>query len=732
MQSAESEARCPVATVGPRNHPTEGGGNRDWWPNQLNLKILRKHPAVANPMGEDFDYAAAFAGVDLDELARDVDAVLTTSQDWWPADFGHYGPFMVRMAWHSAGTYRLSDGRGGAGAGMQRFAPLNSWPDNGNLDKARRLLWPVKKKYGRTVSWADLMIFTGNRALETMGFTTFGFAGGRPDVWEPDEDVYWGPEQTWLGDERYTGDRELESPLAAVQMGLIYVNPEGPNGVPEALGSARDIRETFARMAMNDEETVALIAGGHTFGKTHGAADPSVYVGAEPEGAAIEEQGLGWKQSFGSGKGRDTITSGLEVTWNSTPTQWDMSYLENLYAYEWELYDSPAGAHQWRPVDGGGANTVPDPEDGTLNRQPTMLTSDLALRVDPVYDEICRRFMADPDHFADAFARAWFKLTHRDMGPIQRYLGPLVPQETLIWQDPVPAREHEVIDAEAIASLKAQILESGLSTAQLVSVAWSSAASFRGSDKRGGANGARIRLEPQRDWEANDPETLAQVLRTLEDIQQAFNAAGTAVVSLADLIVLGGSAAVEQAARIAGHDITVPFTPGRTDATQEQTDIPSFEGMRPKADGFRNYLGKGNLLPAEFLLVDRANLLTLSAPQMTVLVGGLRALDANAGGSKLGVLTATPGALTNDFFVNLLEHGTTWTASPDTPDTFDGRNAAGDVVWTASRNDLVFGSNSELRALAEVYASDDAKEKFVRDFVDAWVKVMNLDRYDLV
>ena len=731
MQSEESEARCPVATVGPRNHPTEGAGNRDWWPNQLNLKILRKHPAVANPMGESFDYAAAFNSVDLDALARDIDDVLTTSQDWWPADFGHYGPFMIRMAWHSAGTYRISDGRGGAGAGMQRFAPLNSWPDNGNLDKARRLLWPVKKKYGRTVSWADLMIFTGNRALETMGLATFGFAGGRPDVWEPDEDVYWGPEQTWLGDERYTGDRELENPLAAVQMGLIYVNPEGPNGNPDPLGSARDIRETFARMAMNDEETVALIAGGHTFGKTHGAADPEQYVAAEPEGAPIEEQGLGWRNSFGSGKGRDAITSGLEVTWTATPTAWDNTFFETLFGFDWELTASPAGAHQWQPVNGGGANTVPDPEDGSLSRPPTMLTSDLALRFDPIYEPISRRFLENPDQFADAFARAWFKLTHRDMGPIQRYLGPLVPQETLIWQDPVPALDHDVVDAAAIASLKTQILDSELSPAQLISAAWASASTFRGSDKRGGANGARIRLEPQREWEVNDPDSLAQVLRTLEGIQQAFNAAGGPTVSLADLIVLGGSAAIERAARNAGHDVEVPFTPGRTDASQEQTDVESFAALEPRADGFRNFLGKGNRLPAEYLLIDRANLLNLSAPEMTVLVGGLRVLGANTGGSAVGVLTSAPGSLTNDFFVNLLDLGTTWSAKADDKDLFDGRNASGEVIWTGSRADLVFGSNSELRALAEVYASDDAKEQFVGDFVSAWVKVMNLDRFDV-
>ena len=732
MQSAESEATCPVATVGPRHHPTEGGGNRDWWPNQLNLKILRKHPAVANPMGEKFDYAAAFKTVDLDALAADVDAVLTTSQEWWPADFGHYGPFMIRMAWHSAGTYRISDGRGGAGAGMQRFAPLNSWPDNGNLDKARRLLWPVKKKYGSKVSWADLIIFTGNRALETMGFKTFGFAGGRPDVWEPDEDVYWGPEQTWLGDERYTGDRELESPLAAVQMGLIYVNPEGPNGVPDALGSARDIRETFARMAMNDEETVALIAGGHTFGKTHGAADPNLYVGPEPEGAPIEQQGLGWAQTYNTGKGRDVITSGLEVTWNATPTAWDQSYLENLYAYQWELTASPAGANQWQPKDGAGANTVPDPTDGSLSRPPTMLTSDLALIVDPIYEPITRRYKDNPDVFADAFARAWFKLTHRDMGPIQRYLGPLVPAETLIWQDPVPVADHPLVGAAEIEQLKSAILNSGLSVAELVGTAWASASTFRGSDKRGGANGARIRLQPQRDWEANDPETLNRVLGTLEAIQSTFNAAGAAKVSLADLIVLGGCAAVERASAVGGHAVAVPFSPGRTDASQEQTDVESFAALEPKADGFRNYLGKGNMLPAEFLLVDRANLLNLSAPEMTVLVGGLRSIGANAQQSPVGVLTSTPGSLTNDFFVNLLDMGITWKAKAEDADVFEGRNDAGAVVWTGSRADLVFGSNSELRALAEVYASDDAGEKFVRSFVEAWVKVMNLDRFDLV
>jgi catalase-peroxidase len=729
-----TSGRCPVS-AGRATHPTEGAGNRTWWPNRLNLAILRKHSDVANPMGGDFDYAAAFRTVDLDALARDVDEVLTTSQDWWPADFGHYGPFMIRMAWHSAGTYRIDDGRGGAGAGMQRFAPLNSWPDNGNLDKARRLLWPVKKKYGRTISWADLMIFAGNRALETMGFTTFGFAGGRPDVWEPDEDVYWGPEDTWLGDERYSGDRELERPLGAVQMGLIYVNPEGPNGQPDPLASARDIRETFRRMAMNDEETVALIAGGHTFGKTHGAADPDVHVGDEPEGAPLEEQGLGWRNSFESGKGKHAITSGIEVTWTAVPTRWDNSFLENLFQYEWELTQSPAGAHQWQPKDGAGANTVPDPEDGTLNRIPTMLTTDLALRFDPVYEPISRRFLEHPAEFADAFARAWYKLTHRDMGPIQRYLGPLVPRETLIWQDPVPALDHELIDDQDVTALKARILDSGLSVGQLVSTAWASASTFRGSDKRGGANGARIRLAPQREWEVNDPDTLTTVLSTLEGIQESFNSAQTSgkKVSLADLIVLGGCAGVEQAARAAGTEIQVPFTPGRTDATPELTDAESFAALEPTADGFRNYRGKGHRLPSEYLLVDRANLLNLSAPEMTVLVGGLRVLGANQGRSPQGVFTARPESLTNDFFANLLDMGTVWTATSDDAETFEGRDrATGDVRWTGSRVDLVFGSNSELRALAEVYASDDAQEQFVRDFVAAWAKVMNADRFDLV
>ncbi|MDT7612741.1 MAG: catalase-peroxidase [Pseudonocardiales bacterium] len=726
----------PVS-AGRRSLPTGGASNRDWWPNQLNLTILRKHPAVADPMGEDFDYAAEFATVDLDALARDVDEVLTTSQEWWPADFGHYGPLVIRMVWHCAGTYRIQDGRGGPGAGMQRFAPLNSWPDNRNLDKARRLLWPVKEKYGRKISWADLMIFAGNRALETMGFTTFGFAGGRADAWEPDEDVCWGPERTWLGDERHSGVRDLENSLAADQMGLIYVNPEGPNTVPDPYTSARDIRETFRRMGMNDEETVALIAGGHTFGKTHGVADPDRYLGPEPEGASLEGQGLGWKSSYGTGKGADAISSGLEGTWTPTPTRWDNSFFETLFGYEWDLALSPAGLWQWIPRDGGGAGTVPDAHDPSKTHAPTILTTDLALRFDPVYEPISRRFLENPDQLADAFARVWFKLTHLDMGPIQRYLGPLVPQETLIWQDPVPAVDHELVGAADIAALKSQILASGLSVSRLVSTAWASASTFRGSDKRGGANGARIRLEPQRGWQVNDPDELAQVLRTLEGIQESFNSsrAGGKQVSLADVIVLGGCAAVEQAAKAAGHDVRVPFTPGRTDASQEQTDAESFAQLEPAADGFRNYRAKGNRLPSEHLLVDRANLLTLSAPEMTVLVGGLRVLNANAGQSPLGVLTSAPGSLTNDFFVNLLDMGTEWAATSGdgaTAETFEGRDrATGEVTWTGSRVDLVLGSNSELRAVAEVYASDDAREKFVRDFVAAWDKVMNLDRYDL-
>ncbi|MFF6847352.1 catalase/peroxidase HPI [Streptomyces antimycoticus] len=728
----EEAGGCPVAHER-APHPTQGGGNRQWWPERLNLKILAKNPAVANPLDEEFDYAEAFQGLDLAAVKQDIAEVLTTSQDWWPADFGHYGPFMIRMAWHSAGTYRISDGRGGAGAGQQRFAPLNSWPDNGNLDKARRLLWPVKKKYGQALSWADLMILTGNVALESMGFTTFGFGGGREDVWESEEDVYWGPESTWLGDERYTGDRELENPLGAVQMGLIYVNPEGPNGNPDPIAAARDIRETFRRMAMNDEETVALIAGGHTFGKTHGAG-PADHVGADPEAATIEEQGLGWRNTYGTGKGADAITSGLEVTWTTTPTQWSNNFFENLFGYEWELTKSPAGAHQWRPKDGAGEGTVPHAHDSSKKIAPNMLTTDLALRFDPVYEPISRRFYENPDQFADAFARAWFKLTHRDMGPKSLYLGPEVPAETLLWQDPLPEAEGEVIDAADITALKAKLLDAGLSVAQLVSTAWASASTYRGSDKRGGANGARIRLEPQRDWEVNEPGELATVLRALEGVQQEFNAgSGAKKVSLADLIVLGGAAAVEKAAKDAGYDIEVPFTPGRVDATEEQTDAESFVALEPTSDGFRNYVGKGNRLPAEYLLLDRANLLTLSAPEMTVLVGGLRVLGANHQQSADGVLTETPGVLTNDFFVNLLDMGTTWKATSEDQSTFEGRDGVtGAVKWTGTRADLVFGSNSELRALAEVYASDDAKEKFVKDFVAAWVKVSNLDRFDLV
>ncbi|GAA4764180.1 catalase/peroxidase HPI [Streptomyces sanyensis] len=728
----EEAGGCPVAH-GRAPHPTQGGGNRQWWSERLNLKILAKNPAVANPLGEDFDYAEAFGNLDLAAVKRDIAEVLTTSQDWWPADFGHYGPLMIRMAWHSAGTYRISDGRGGAGAGQQRFAPLNSWPDNGNLDKARRLLWPVKKKYGQAISWADLLILTGNVALETMGFKTFGFAGGRPDVWEAEEDVYWGPESTWLGDERYTGDRELENPLGAVQMGLIYVNPEGPNGNPDPIAAARDIRETFRRMAMNDEETVALIAGGHTFGKTHGAG-PAESVGADPEAAPIEEQGLGWRSTHGTGKGGDAITSGLEGIWTDTPTAWDNSFFDILFGYEWELFQSPAGAHQWRPKDGAGSGTVPDAHDPAKTHAPTMLTTDLSLRFDPAYEQISRRFHQNPDEFADAFARAWYKLTHRDMGPVARYLGPEVPSEVLLWQDPLPGADFAPLTAEEAADLKRRVLESDLTVSQLVSTAWASASSFRGSDMRGGANGARIRLEPQSGWEVNEPDSLAVVLRTLEGIRESFNSAAPAGhgVSLADLIVLAGGAAVEQAAKDAGVTVEVPFTPGRTDASQEQTDVESFAALEPSADGFRNYLGKGNRLPAEYLLVDRANLLTLSAPEMTVLVGGLRVLGANTGDSQHGVLTRTPGRLTNDFFVNLLDLGTTWRPVAEDAGTFEGVDAAtGEVRWTGTRADLVFGSNAELRALAEVYASDDARRKFVDDFVAAWAKVMDLDRFDV-
>jgi catalase-peroxidase len=721
--------RCPV-DHSRAPEPVEGGGNRGWWPKQLNLKILAKNPAETNPMGEDFDYGAAFEGLDLPQVKRDIEEILTTSQDWWPADFGHYGPLMIRMAWHSAGTYRVSDGRGGAGAGMQRFAPLNSWPDNGNLDKARRLLWPVKQKYGRAISWADLMILAGNVALESMGFETFGYAGGREDVWEPDEDVYWGPERVWLTDERHTGDRELEKPLGATEMGLIYVNPEGPKGQPDPLAAAQDIKETFGRMAMNVEETAALIIGGHTFGKTHGAADPEVFVGPEPEGAPLEAQGLGWKNSYESGNGTATITSGLEVTWTDTPIQWDNSFLEILYAHEWELEQSPAGANQWVAKD-AEAN-VPDAIDPAKKHRPRMLTTDLAMRVDPEFDEVSRRFKDNPDELKDAFARAWFKLTHRDMGPRVRYLGPEVPEEVLIWQDPVPAPSGDPVDAGEIADLKEQILASGLSVSQLVSAAWASASTFRGGDKRGGANGARVRLEPQNGWAVNDPDQLAQVLTVLEKIQSDWNGAGGHQVSLADLIVLGGTAAVEKAAADGGHAVAVEFTPGRTDASAEQTDAESFEPLEPAVDGFRNYSnGGGERLPAEYLLVDRANLLTLTAPEMTVLVGGLRVLGANAGGSEAGVLTDRVGTLTNDFFVNLLAPGTSWSPTDADSTTFQASDGSGAVKWTGTRADLVFGSNSELRALAEVYASDDAAEKFAQDFAAAWTKVMNLDRFEL-
>jgi len=723
------QSKCPFSG---RAH--QGTSNRDWWPNQLNLRILHQNPPAGDPMGSDFDYAAEFRTIDLDELKKDIEAVMTTSQAWWPADFGHYGPLFIRMAWHSAGTYRIHDGRGGAGSGTLRFAPLGSWPDNANLDKARRLLWPVKQKYGRRLSWADLMVFTGNCALESMGFKTFGFGGGREDVWEPEQDVYWGAERTWLGDERYSGDRDLENPLAAVQMGLIYVNPEGPNGKPDPLLAARDIRETFRRMAMNDEETVALIAGGHTFGKAHGAAPPT-YVGAEPEGAPLEEQGLGWKSNYGTGRGADAITSAIEVTWTRTPTKWSNDFFDHLFGYEWELEKSPGGAYQWKPKGGAGAGTVPDAHDPTRRIAPAMLTTDLSLRVDPAYEKISRRFHEHPDELADAFAKAWFKLTHRDMGPISRYLGPLVPKEPQLWQDPVPAVSHELIGKAEVAALKAKILASGLAVPQLVRVAWGSAASFRGTDKRGGANGARIRLAPQKDWAANHPPELAKVLGTLEGIQKEFNAGQNGSkkrVSLADLIVLAGSAAVEQAAKAAGFEVEVPFAPGRTDASQEQTDVESFAVLEPTADGFRNYLAPGQPLPAEHLLLERAQMLTLTAPELTVLVGGMRALGANTDGSSVGVLTKRPGALTNDFFVNLLDMGTEWRPTSSAAETFEGRaRGTGAVEWTASRVDLVFGSNSELRALAEVYACDDAKEKLVRDFVAAWVKVMNLDRFDL-
>jgi catalase-peroxidase len=707
--------------------------NRDWWPNQLNLAVLHQHSGLSNPMGEGFDYAREFESLDLNAVIEDLHALMTDSQDWWPADYGHYGPLFIRMAWHSAGTYRIGDGRGGAGAGQQRFAPLNSWPDNASLDKARRLLWPIKQKYGRKISWADLMILAGNVALESMGFKTFGFGGGRKDVWEPDEDIYWGPEGKWLADERYTGDRDLQNPLGAVQMGLIYVNPEGPNGNPDPLAAARDIRETFRRMAMNDEETVALIAGGHTFGKTHGAGDASL-VGPQPEAASIEEQGLGWKSKFGTGKGGDAITSGLEVIWTATPTTWSNNFFSNLFGYEWELTKSPAGAHQWRPMDGAGAGTVPDAHDPSKRHAPSMLTTDLALRFDPVYEKISRRFYENPDEFADAFARAWFKLTHRDMGPIVRYLGPLVPKEQLPWQDPLPAVDHPLIGEEDIAALKATILASGLSVSQLVSTAWASASTFRGSDKRGGANGARIRLGPQKDWEVNEPAQLAEVLQTLEAIRKDFNASqpGGKKVSLADLIVLGGGAAIERAAKDAGHDLEVPFAPGRMDASQEQTDADSFAPLEPTADGFRNHIRGQQRLSPEELLVDRAQLLSLTAPEMTVLVGGLRVLGANAANSPQGVFTDRPETLTNDFFVNLLDMRTQWLPATGSEGVYEGRDRkTNEVKWTGTRVDLIFGSHSQLRALAEVYACADSSEKFVNDFVAAWTKVMNLDRFGL-
>ena len=729
-----NEARCPFSGDA-RKHTAAGAPtSADWWPSQLNLKILHQHSSKANPMGGDFNYAEEFKSLDLNAVITDLHALMTDSQDWWPADYGHYGPFFIRMAWHSAGTYRTHDGRGGAGSGAQRFAPLNSWPDNCSLDKARRLLWPIKQKYGRKLSWADLMILAGNVALDSMGFKTLGFAGGRPDIWEPEEDIYWGPEGKWLDDQRYSGDRELENPLAAVQMGLIYVNPEGPNGKPDPVASARDIRETFARMAMNDEETVALVAGGHTFGKCHGAADPGKYVGPEPEGADIEEQGLGWKNTFGSGRGVYTITSGLEGAWTTNPVQWDNNYLENLFGYEWELTKSPAGAYQWTPKDASAAGTVPDAHDPSKRHAPMMSTADLALRMDPAYEKIARRFRENPQELADAFAKAWYKLTHRDMGPLSRYLGPLVPAQPLLWQDPIPALDHQLIEAQDIAALKARILASGLSISQLVTTAWASAATFRGSDKRGGANGARIRLAPQKHWEVNQPAELANVLHRLEAIQKDFNGAqsGGKKISLADIIVLGGCAAVEEAARRAGHDVQVAFSPGRMDASQEQTDVDAFAVLEPTSDGFRNYIRKGDEGSAAELLVDKAQLMTLTAPEMTVLIGGMRALNANFGQSGHGVFTRRPGTLTNDFFVNLLDMRTQWQKSTTSEGVLEGRDRATDELkWTGTVVDLVFGSNSQLRALAEVYAGADSQEAFVKDFVAAWSKVMNLDRFDL-
>ena len=741
QKNTATESKCPVAHGVRKSY-----ANVDWWPNQVNLKVLHQHSPLSDPMGKEFHYAEEFKTLDLKAVIKDLNTLMTDSQEWWPADFGHYGPLFIRMAWHSAGTYRIGDGRGGAGSGQQRFAPLNSWPDNVNLDKARRLLWPIKQKYGKKISWADLMILAGNVALESMGFKTFGFGGGRPDVWEPEEDIYWGPEGKWLADERYSGDRDLQNPLGAVQMGLIYVNPEGPNGKPDPIAAARDIRETFARMAMDDEETVALIAGGHTFGKTHGAGVPTQYVGAEPEGAAIEEQGLGWKNKLGKGHGGDTIGSGLEVIWTTTPTKWSNSFFTNLFSYEWELTKSPAGAHQWTPKNGAGNGTVPDAHNPSKRHAPSMLTTDLALRFDPAYEKISRRFYEHPDQLADAFARAWFKLTHRDMGPISRYLGPLVPKAPQIWQDPVPPVDHKLIGEKDIDALKAKILKSGLSISQLVTTAWASAASFRGSDKRGGANGARIRLAPQKDWEVNQPATLAKVLKKLEAIQKEFNGPQSngnksngskggnkgKKVSLADLIVLGGCAAVEEAAKKAGHKVKIPFSPGRTDASQAQTDVHSFAVMEPVADGFRNYLRGGRVLSGEEFLVDQAQLLTLTAPEMTVLIGGMRALNANFGQTKHGVFTNRPETLTNDFFVNLLDMNTKWEPSSTSEGVYEGRDrATGKLKWTGTRVDLIFGSNSQLRALAEVYASNDAKQAFVKDFAAAWSKVMNLDRYDL-
>ena len=728
-----SEAKCPFSGA-VKQVAGRGTQNVDWWPNQLKLNILRQHSSLSNPMGEQFDYATAFQSLDLAAVKKDIVTALTTSQDWWPADYGHYGPFIIRMAWHSAGTYRTTDGRGGGGRGMQRFAPLNSWPDNTNLDKARLLLWPVKKKYGQNLSWADLMILAGNCALESMGFKTFGFGGGRADVWEPDEDIYWGSEREWLGDKRYTGDRNLENPLAAVQMGLIYVNPEGPNGNPDPLASARDIRETFARMAMNDEETVALIAGGHTFGKTHGAADPGKYVSKEPAAASIEEQSTGWKNTFGTGNGEYTITSGLEGAWTTTPTQWSNNYFENLFGYEWELTKSPAGAQQWKPKAGAGADTVPDAHNPAKRHAPTMLTTDIALRVDPAYEKVSRKFYENPEYFADAFARAWFKLTHRDMGPRARYLGSEVPAEVLIWQDPIPAVNHPLVDATDVEMLKSKVLASGLSVAELVSTAWASASTYRGSDKRGGANGARVRLAPQKYWEVNNPSQLGKVLDALEAIQKEFNAAQNSgkQISLADLIVLAGCAGVEQAAKNAGKSVKVPFTPGRADASQEETDVESFKVLEPNADGFRNYSKAYFASITEEVLIDKAQLLTLTAPELTVLVGGMRVMGANYDHSKHGVFTNTPGALTNDFFTNLIDFSTTWKASESNKNVFEGRDrATGELKWTGSRVDLIFGSNSELRAIAEVYACEDASDKFVHDFVVAWNKVMNLDRFDL-